>query len=171
MPCKHFGGTDECVRYPSGGCKERVNQQVAAYQKHNPERVKEKSRTWYQRNKKRKHMERLDSTTTCGAYSKATKGNLGKAAECLVLCDMLFRGLEVTEPKNVNTPDDLHAKCGGKWFTVQVKIGRTNSRTGSLVSCTGRNGISSEILAVVDVPSRRVRYISNHGVPMPPELL
>jgi hypothetical protein len=129
-------------------------------------------REYYQRTKEHK-MELRKQTTRPGGgprgVRKATFANIGKAGECLVLCDLLARGLEVTEPKNVNTPDDLHARCG-KWVSIQVKLGRYNIKTDNLVARAGRHNITSDILAVVDIPTRRVRYIAVRGR-VPKELL
>lgn len=102
--------------------------------------------------------------------SKATKSDLGQAAEHFVAADLLQRGLNSTKPLNVNGWDDLHFKASGRWYTVQVKHGELNPRTGKLYSKKSKSSMQSDILAVVHMPTRRIEYISLK-LAVPAELL
>lgn len=101
-----------------------------------------------------------------------TPSDTGEAGELLVAGDLLARGLEVTKPYNRNGPDDLHVRLSVGWKNVQVKVGRLNKD--GTVSLTGirRGGapISSHILALVDLGSKQIRYISNRRRRLPKEL-
>jgi len=101
---------------------------------------------------------------------KATKSNLGQAAEFFVAADFLARGLDGTKPLNVNGWDDLHVKCSGRWFTVQVKHGTRNPNTGKLYSKSRPTQLQSDLLAIVHLPSKSIRYVSVK-LPVPEELL
>jgi hypothetical protein len=101
---------------------------------------------------------------------KGTPCDLGQACEYLVAADLLDRGLLVTKPININGAHDLHAKCGRKWYTLQVKAGRVNRQTGTLSSNRNYRTISSDILVAVDLLGKRVRYIPRNIPRLPQEL-
>lgn len=102
--------------------------------------------------------------------AKVTNSNLGAAAEFFVAADFLARALEGTKPLNVNGWDDLHVKCSGRWYTVQVKHGSLNPRTGRLHCKKNKATMHSDILAVVHLPTKRIDYVSLK-LPVPQELL
>lgn len=140
MSCKHEGGTDQCVRYKSGDCKTHVHAKNAEY--------------------KNKHIQH--------ARLFATNSNSGQAAEYFVAADILARGLAVTKPLNTNCADDLHFKSASGWITVQVKTARLNTRTGTLFG-PSRDLVSSDVVAIVFLPTQQIRYIANKKE-VPPEL-
>ena len=104
------------------------------------------------------------------ANSKGTASDAGQAGELLVAADLLRRGLPATKPLNTNGPDDLHAKFGEVWKTIQVKLGLVNQRTGNISVNRRGEKISSDIEAWVDLRGFRIRYISNTAHPLPEEL-
>src|SRR5438132_297633 len=87
-----------------------------------------------------------------------TKSNLGQAAEFFVAADFLKRGLQGTKPLNINGDDDLHVKCAGVWYTVQIKHGTLDGRTKRLNCKKSQSKMSSDILAVVHLPTKRIDY-------------
>jgi hypothetical protein len=101
---------------------------------------------------------------------QGTCSNLGQAGEYLVAADLLNRGFEVTKPLNVNGPHDLHAKCGGRWLTFQVKLGYLNRNTGNLRFPTSSKRIYSDVAVAVDLTDRRVRYFPKNIPELPQEL-
>lgn len=101
---------------------------------------------------------------------KSSPGNAGESGEFLVAHDLLYRGLQVTKALNRNCPDDLHVKASNEWYTIQVKLGKVNKTTGRLSPNNGGRRISSDILAIVDLAGKRIRYIAR-GKPVPRELL
>jgi len=103
-----------------------------------------------------------------GTKSRATKSDKGEAGELIVAADLLARGLPTTKPFNRNGNDDLHFKASGMWFTCQVKIGAVNIKTNNVVM-PGRH-ITSDIVAIVDLDGKRIRYKSNTPNPLPMEL-
>jgi hypothetical protein len=100
---------------------------------------------------------------------KGTPCDRGQASEHFVACDLLSRGLLVTKPLNINGPHDLHAKCGKKWFTFQVKSGKVNRKTGTLRP-NHTTGATSDIIVAVDIVGKRVRYLPRNISKLPPEL-
>lgn len=141
MPCKHEGGEDPCIHSTgSRNCKVGKAQYDRAY--------------------------------LGPAGIPATKGHSsdkGAAAEHFVIADLLNRGLKVGGPYNQNGKDDLFVKVNGKWRTVQVKSGRRNRKTGTLVVGTRRN-ITSDLVAFVDTQQKEIRWISNTRAEVPAEL-
>lgn len=103
---------------------------------------------------------------------KATCSDKGEAGELLVAADLLTRGQEVTKPFNRNGPDDLHVRASGRWWNVQVKVAAKISKGRPTLEGVRRGGqvITSEILAIVHLKKKRVRYISNTSLPLPEEL-
>jgi hypothetical protein len=148
MPCKHEGGSDPCERYKSGNCKACLRR----YRQEHIESVHE-----YERNR-------------TGGGGKGTNSDRGQAGEFLVAADLLSRGLPTTKPLNINGAHDLHAKCAGAWFTIQVRLARINTKTGAL-QARERSGIVSDILAIADLAGKRIRYLP-HAIPeLPQELM
>jgi hypothetical protein len=101
----------------------------------------------------------------------ATTRDRGAAGEHLVISQLLARNLEVGGPYNQNGKHDLFVKLG-TWHTVQVKLGRVNSKTGTVCLCSRgrRSSITSDLIAIVDLKGQRVRWMSNNGQPVPSEL-
>jgi len=147
MPCKHEGGSDPCVWDSSRNCK--VHRRL--YRIENRGRIKE--------------LRKRLIFANCGA----TKSDAGEAGELLTAADLLTRGLPTTKPYNRNGSDDLHVNVGGRWRNVQVKLGRVHEITNT-ISLHKRRGITSDIIAVVDLVGKRIRYISNTDEPLPKEL-
>lgn len=110
-------------------------------------------------------MEPVLGDTRKGRYAARARG---AAAERLVEADLLLRGLEVTKP-SVDCGDDLHAKVSTGWKSVQVKV-RDISRPTWRPSGSGRDEISSEILAMVDGVTREIRYSMTTQEALPVEL-
>jgi hypothetical protein len=195
MACKHEGGSDPCDMNRSGQCRARTRA------RQNERRVENHGLSQSGMRKQKglciacgNPNDRVPLTkcsrcaALCNAYttkyqkellrgglafSGATQGNLGEAAELIVAADFLSRGLEVTKPFNRNCDDDLHVKVSVGWKNVQVKSGRVNQKTGHILRPQGQgrgNRITSQIIATVDVPNKRVRYISNTKEPIPKEL-
>ena len=111
------------------------------------------------------------------APEQPTPCDMGQACEHFVAFDLLARGLEVTKPLNTNGKHDIHAKCGDKWITIQVKKGRVNPKTKVVkANNAGRNSrysdrnVTSDVLAAVDARGRRVRYIPFNIPELPKEL-
>lgn len=102
---------------------------------------------------------------------KATNSDLGQAAEFFVASDLLRRDLEVTKPLNINGPDDLHVRASGRWWNVQVKHGTLSPRSRRLNCKVSKQKVSSDILAVVHLPSKRIDYVPLNGNELPVELL
>jgi hypothetical protein len=102
---------------------------------------------------------------------KATKSDLGQAAEFFVASDLMHRGLEVTKPLNINGPDDLHVRASGRWWNVQAKHGALNMKTHRLHCKKSKAAMTSDILAVVHLPTKRVDYVSLNGNELPLELV
>jgi hypothetical protein len=103
--------------------------------------------------------------------AKATKSDAGQAGEYLVAADLLCRRCRVTKPININGAHDLHAYASGAWRTIQVKLGRKCEKTGTISGeqrKTGARRIMSDILAVVYLPTKAVRYIA-YNIPELPE--
>lgn len=96
-----------------------------------------------------------------------TPSNLGQAAEHLVASDLLSRQLRVTKPLNVNGAHDLHAYMAGEWRTIQVKSARRRP-TGLLANTFV--GVTSDILALVWLPTKEIRYIAKNIPSLPAEL-
>lgn len=90
---------------------------------------------------------------------RGTKSDSGQACEYLVCADLLSRGLHVTKPLNTNGPDDVHAKCGRRWYTFQVKASRVNVSTGSILNDFAKCRVLSDVLALVDLSTKRIRYV------------
>lgn len=101
-----------------------------------------------------------------------TKSDVGQASEHLVASDLLARGFRVTKPLNTNGHHDLHAHIGGEWRTFQVKAGRRNSVTGAIINTENRKSrpILSDIVAVVWLPTKEIRYIPANIQQLPAEL-
>jgi hypothetical protein len=96
----------------------------------------------------------------------ATSSDIGQAGEHLVAADLLRRGLIGTKPLNTNGPHDLHFKFSEGWKTIQVKLGRLSPTTGK-ICIQNRVGVTSDILAMVDLQGMRVRYVANVGDDLP----
>lgn len=103
--------------------------------------------------------------------SKATKADSGEAGELLVASDLLSKGLIVTKPLNKNGSDDLHVKVSTGWISIQVKLATINSRTRVINGGSRSNPITSDVLALVYLPEKRIRWKSNNDRPVPKELL
>lgn len=103
------------------------------------------------------------------AKTKATPSDAGEAGELFVAADLLVRGLPTTKPFNRNGKDDLHVRVRTGWKNVQVKLGRVHAKTGT-IHLMRRNRITSDIVAVVDLTGKRVRYIANTSECLPEEL-
>ena len=96
-------------------------------------------------------------------YFRSGLNNLaaGAAAEKLVAYDLYMRGAtEVTWPDNPASPDDMYARFPSGWFGVQVKAGAENKSTGAVL-VQNRRQSTSHVLAVVSLPSAKVRYLPN----------
>lgn len=104
--------------------------------------------------------------------SRPSNSDSGQAGEHLVAADLLTRGLHVTKPLNTNGPHDLHFRLSSGWVTVQVKLGRVRTSTGEIAAPGGRQmrNILSDVLALVYLPEKRIRYVANIG-DLPVELL
>lgn len=105
-----------------------------------------------------------------GSCGRATNSDNGQAAEHLTAADLLHRGLFVTKPLNTNGPHDLHVRVRGVWITIQVKTGQVGMDSGTITIRTPKSGITSDIIAAVDLQTMRVRYLPNEQ-PVPEELL
>lgn len=144
MPCSHQGGTDKCEEYKGRrGCKYAT---------------KKLSREYRQANMR-----------TTGETPDRCR-DLGAAAEHFVISDMLHRGLTTTGPHNQNGADDCFVKIG-RWYSVQVKVARINNSTGHMGLHHCKSTITSDLIALVDLKSKRIRWVSNNEEPVPPELL
>jgi hypothetical protein len=96
--------------------------------------------------------------------------NRGWAGEHLVLSELLFRQLNVGVPVNPQTAHDLFVHVDGKWVTVQVKLGRLNTRTRTITP-NNCGKVSSDLIALVDLEGKRIRWISNTDEAVPAGLL
>lgn len=104
--------------------------------------------------------------STC---SIATNSDLGQAGELLVAADLLKRGLPSTKPLNINGPHDLHAKAGGAWRTIQVKVCLRHRKTGKLVFNRSWHDIESDIVALVFPITGQIEYRPRPGTELPAE--
>lgn len=156
MPCKHEGGTDECIRYVSRHCKVGRRQVNQVYHSVHRERLKDR----YTRDFKSSSLGKNKTTDS------------GYAGELIVRTDLLLRGMDVTVPENRATPDDLHFKSSKGWVSVQVKVARVNLRTGTWTRPYARKDkpVTSDILALVNLRDWIIRYHPNVKN-VPPELL
>jgi hypothetical protein len=93
----------------------------------------------------------------------------GAAGEHFVIHWLLARRFEVGGPHNPNGKHDLFVKLG-RWYTVQVKVGKVNLRTGGIY-LNRRSVIASDLIAIVDLEGGRLRWVSNTDEPLPEELL
>lgn len=99
---------------------------------------------------------------------KEESTRFGYIAELLVAADLNARCGRAYPNPEPQTEDDVYVKTSGGWRTVQVKMGRVHKNTGAL-SLRNSGGIKSDMIAVVDIDKRRVRYIPNTR-PLPPEI-
>lgn len=143
MPCKHEGGTDPCIRISNGDCRVRKNQ--------------------------RSRLMHYDKNYATGVQPHQTM-NVGCAGEHLVMAELLAKQLSVGIPLNPQTAHDMFVRIQKKWWTIQVKVGKVNRKTGTLSPPPRRGPIHSDLLAVVDVPGKRIRWISNTYKSVPVEL-
>lgn len=164
MPCKHEGGTDKCDQYTSGGhgCREQQRLYRIA--------TRERAKSYRHANRDRKRLyDQTNLRRNGAAYD--TLSDRGAAGEHLVISECLTRHLPTGGPYNQNGKHDLFVFAGGAWRTVQVKIGRVNTKTGAIYRRNGLRGITSDLIAMVDLEDKRIRWISNTDGPIPPELL
>lgn len=114
-------------------------------------------------------MPRSGTVNFANSNRRATTGQAGAAGEYLVASDLLARGFPVTKPLDAQGKDDLHVKVGGKWRNVQVKLGSVSKKTGHIYK-NNATKVVSEILAVVDLKGRRIRYLSTTTQSLPRDL-
>lgn len=91
---------------------------------------------------------------------RATKSDLGKACELWVRGDLLARGFKVTYTDNINGKHDVYARIGKKWYTIQVESAQLG-QTGALYSRKVKRTVFSDLLALVHVPTNKIRYVAN----------
>jgi predicted AAA+ superfamily ATPase len=109
-------------------------------------------------------------TMSGGTNSKKETSDIGASAEHFVISELLRKRLPVGGPYNQNSKHDLFVKAGS-WKTVQVKVGRVNHKTGSIYLQACKKHIVSDLIAVVDLLGRRIKWMSNTEEPVPEELL
>lgn len=98
--------------------------------------------------------------------------NVGSSAEHFVIHWLLLRGLDVGGPYNQQGPHDMFVKLLGSWYTVQVKVSHLNRKTGVISRSPMRRGlIISDLVALVDLSSRQIRWESGTPATLPKELL
>jgi hypothetical protein len=86
----------------------------------------------------------------------------GAAAENLAAYDLYMRGAqEITWPDIQQSSDDLHVRFPSGWYSVQVKTGSENTKTGTIRTNLRNKKVTSHILAVVGIRSARIRYEAN----------
>ena len=95
---------------------------------------------------------------------------VGAAGECFVLAELCIRGLNAAKCVNPGSPHDLFVEIGGRCYTIQVKVGRRNART-LTITATRLSRITSQLIAVVDLVGKRIRWVSNTSEPVPAVLL
>src|ERR1700689_2472157 len=95
--------------------------------------------------------------------------NTGFAAEHFVTCWLLARQFESAEISNKQSHHDLVAFVGGRWLTVQVKLGAINKKTGTIKCRATKKTIKSDVVAVVDLIGYRIFWKSGLKE-LPPEL-
>jgi hypothetical protein len=100
------------------------------------------------------------------------KRDRGAAGEHFVISELLRQQLQVGGPYNQNGKHDLFVKVSDKWYTIQVTLSQVNLKTGTIL-LTGRNRstIVSDLIALVDLEGKRIRWVSNTKEPVPKELL
>jgi hypothetical protein len=96
--------------------------------------------------------------------------NIGVACELFVMADLLRRGFQVTKPLSAWAKHDMHVKLGSKWYGVQVKAGRLNTKTNFVSLRESKKKLNSPIIAVVYIPHGRIDYRPGTQ-PLPKELL
>jgi hypothetical protein len=96
--------------------------------------------------------------------------NIGVACELFVMADLLRRGFQVTKPLSAWAKHDMHVKLGSKWYGVQVKAGRLNTKTNFISLREAKKKLNSPIIAVVYIPHGRIDYRPGTQ-PLPKELV
>lgn len=152
MPCKHQGGSDPCDKVKNGGNKWRCKVKKAMYQAYYRQTVSLSS-----------------GFAGHSSRGKKVSGDSGEAGELLVAVDLLKRGLEVTKPLNRSTKDDIHFKTSKGWKTLQSRVTKVNQST-HWIQSAGKKGITSDVIAWVDLAGLRIRYESNTKESLPIEL-
>lgn len=85
--------------------------------------------------------------------------NLGFAGEHYVVGWLLSRQIEVAMLCNKQSHHDLVALIEDRWWTIQVKIGAINTKTGHLKNRSPRSRIWSDIVALVDLEANRIQWV------------
>lgn len=150
MPCKHEGGLDACDIRTSVSKSGRISRNCKGYDRVYGSAYARKSRVY--------------------VNGSGTPSDVGQAAEHLVAADLLSRNLRVTKPLNTNGEHDLHAYMSGVWRTIQVKCAQRNRLTGAIYTGRKRSSVTSDILAMVSIPTKEIRYLPNRISQLPAEL-
>ena len=122
----------------------------------------------YFRRKSRQYAK--DNIVRQGGYDIFSRLNTGFAAEHFVISWLLSRQIEVADICSKQSHHDLVALIGGQWISIQVKLGAVNKKTGTIVCRATKKRIWSDIVAVVDLRSHRIKWKAGTSE-VPPELI
>jgi len=125
------------------------------------------NRKYYRRNKK-KIIERNRKSVRY-ISTKKMSNYTGEAGERFVTALLLKLGLEIYVPANRTCKHDLLVKFSTGLKTVQVKTAVIAVSTGSII-LKNTVGIASDIVAVVDITTWRVRWKTGLNPVLPEEL-
>jgi hypothetical protein len=122
----------------------------------------------YYRERSKKYAK--DNLESFGGSSGLRSLNIGSAAEYFVTSWLLARQIEVGAICSKQSHHDLVALVGNRWYTIQVKMGIVNKKTGYIHLRSPKKRIWSDLVAVVDLKGFRLRWVSMNG-DVPTELL
>lgn len=161
MGCKHEGGTESCARYADGHCK--VQRKIRVRKKYHNDPV-------FRAKMVAKSQERRRADTSGSLIVPHKEYNrIGYGCELIVAADLNLRcGLAYLNPVPF-TEHDVFVRAADGWRTVQVKKAGVDAKTGHIHLRRGRKHVVSDILALVDLKGRRIRYEAS-AKPLPLDL-
>ncbi len=144
MACKHEGGIDLCVRDKYRHC-------------------------FIDRSYRKQSDAKQYEYCTSG---RGWKMLVGASAEHLVTADLIARGFHVWAPQFEGGKHDRYFEAESRGWTIQVKVAKRHRRTGALThNASSRSGrITSDILALVWPPTKRIEYRAMTPAGLPREL-